>query len=1118
MTLTLPNIRNTSTSAVSSLLGSVFRLKKENGRAPRVEYDQSIPEALVEETKDNGVRIDEPPYFRGWVSPYILVPERDSFPQKAVICGPFAARSALQSDTGTQQGLYYFLQNHKSNTVVFVGSFGSHVEFGFGRVRLGETAAACCLEAISVTTSSDGGESVRSRELKFEPLSSGFSSFLQHGADSCIPFRVLKSAGADLPSCSNCWEEFHPEPPRIPDFSFNNLTQLLATCTTLVPALSGRWELDEPGKQYSGRSSYSMFAFQLGTDSKGNAECIVLCVQSNDSDPGGGTDQDKAYFSLGIGEACLQQKSKGKPWDIYPLRIRKLSSWGTFVDGPRMDYEYWTGDENELVQTGRDTSLKRVSRSEKAGGASSLALEGDLREQIKKIFHEIMTVSFADAVVAGDLQKFNKVVGGSQEKDTIQLEPITLESLQRGRSGVGLLRENVSMIPILAAAMYGQEAIIEELLTLDPFPDVFVLAVACFCDKARDALLDAVKRDPALVKATCPPLRGLRQPHPLSHPRSRKDRQHPLHLEGCTLLHIVARCMFSAHSSWRSKYTASVEGLVRAGAEHTICTAIQCGDHAWVQEADLKPGELDVIFTADKYGNGAVPLGSHTPLTGAVFVNDLEMVNVLLDKGAALFKTRDSVRNFDTTAIHQAVMFDLDSANKFPTLRRLLRHYVKLRSDGARIPEDMENLHENLSGQRDPERHAGGGSWRDKVHQDAWSLIVNVDSFFSGGDEGLEFLDDAAGSLQIANLEGENVFASEGASARVPGAPVVPGYTCENLLGEGGQGSVWLARDEETQERVAIKVGVHASGNERYVREWKNMSLEKLAGHPNIVTFIRADKLDGVEWLVMEFVEGENLRERLKAVGKLELEDAVWVMVGLLSGLSGLHTHDIAHRDVKPENIMIRSKHPGKLSDKVVIVDLGLSKRAEINKTFTNPAEFLGTPAYFCPEATHPEKGVDVRADVWAAGVVFFEMLDGRHPFHVEVHDPYFHYTIVRIRAGDAPQLPKGGDAHNALFQKALRKDPAERFRDATAMLEAFTEVCENRDDVPPSCKIEVVSAAAAAPEPTPAKRGVALFSARGGTDLQVHSRSAGLGLAGLCDLKTYICLLILKCFSVRGF
>ena len=568
--------------------------------------------------------------------------------------------------------------------------------------------------------------------------------------------------------------------------------------------------------------------------------------------------------------------------------------------------------------------------------------------------------------------------------------------------------------------------------------------------------------------------------------------------------------------------------MVRAGAEHTVCTAVQCGDHVWMQKADLTQDELDVIFTADEYGNGAVPLGTHTPLTGAVFVNDPEMMNVLLDKGADLFKARDSVRHSDTTAIHQAVMFDNDAANRFPTLRTLLRHYVKLRSAGAPIPDDMMDLRENLGGERDKKRHEGGGSWRDMVHPKAWDLILNVDSYFSGGDEELDFLDDSADSLQIANLESENVLPAgapsgstsiltddaspssepgapgrsalsgastksrhsaptsfESASAGVRRLPVVPGYTCEKLLGEGGQGSVWLARDEVTQEQVAVKVGGHALGNERHVREQKNLSLltRKLTGHPNIVKFKSADVLDGVEVLVMAFVEGENLRERLKAVKKLKPEEAEWVMAGLLGGLSGLHKYGIAHRDVKPENIMISSQHFEKLSDRVVVVDLGLSKREESQHSYTAAGAFVGSPAYFSPEATLGKK-LTMACDVWAAGVVLFEMLAGLSPFHSDT----WLGGMESIRVTKTPELPHAEDALTALFRKALQKDPAARFANAIVMLEAFKEVCENPDDVPPSCKVEVVSATAAAPEPAPAKRGVRAFLAQGGTGVQVHS------------------------------
>ncbi|KAJ1466766.1 kinase-like domain-containing protein [Baffinella frigidus] len=203
--------------------------------------------------------------------------------------------------------------------------------------------------------------------------------------------------------------------------------------------------------------------------------------------------------------------------------------------------------------------------------------------------------------------------------------------------------------------------------------------------------------------------------------------------------------------------------------------------------------------------------------------------------------------------------------------------------------------------------------------------------------------------------------------------PEVKGYVLGERLGHGGQGTVWRAADGAGRE-VAIKICLQETE-----LLWVEVQNLKAVRHPNVVKFEVFVKPNAI---VMEFIDGQNLKTRLEeeAGAGLEVEEAMWVMRGLLRGVSVLHEKTIIHQDIKPENIMLRAQVHGQPSDRVVIIDLGTSKQQRLTQTLTQAWTFLGNPAYASPEKVvgcEPEPG----NDVWAAGVVFFEMLEGSRPF-----------------------------------------------------------------------------------------------------------------------------------------
>ena len=202
----------------------------------------------------------------------------------------------------------------------------------------------------------------------------------------------------------------------------------------------------------------------------------------------------------------------------------------------------------------------------------------------------------------------------------------------------------------------------------------------------------------------------------------------------------------------------------------------------------------------------------------------------------------------------------------------------------------------------------------------------------------------------------------------------------------------------------------------------------------------------------MEYIDGRSLKTHLNhSHGKLEWEEACIIMRGVLSGLECMHTsmpgNPMLHRDVKPDNVMLRDTRV-QHADQVVLVDLGLSKRVqEKGQTITVGEIFIGTPEYLSPEVAKglDPKAFDTRVDVWAAGVLMYEMLAGRRPFTGNNTLQLFQSIL---NASPKP-IATAGSGVNAFINRALEKQRERRFTDASDMLEGFEEVHKNRHDVP---------------------------------------------------------------------
>ena len=259
-------------------------------------------------------------------------------------------------------------------------------------------------------------------------------------------------------------------------------------------------------------------------------------------------------------------------------------------------------------------------------------------------------------------------------------------------------------------------------------------------------------------------------------------------------------------------------------------------------------------------------------------------------------------------------------------------------------------------------------------------------------------------------------------------------YQVRSRIARGGMATVYLATDLRLERRVAIKV-MHghladdAQFKNRFVQEAR--SAARLA-HPNVVSVFDQGQDADMAYLVMEYLPGITLRDLLRDYGRLSAEQTIDISAAVLSGLAAAHRAGIVHRDLKPENVLLAD------DGRIKIGDFGLA-RAVTNSTGTGQA-LLGTIAYLSPELV--TRGVaDARSDIYALGIMVFEMLTGEQPFKGEqpMQIAYQHANdAVPAPSSIAPDVPRQLDE---LVLWATAKDPADRPADAGTMLERLLQI-----------------------------------------------------------------------------
>ncbi len=279
-------------------------------------------------------------------------------------------------------------------------------------------------------------------------------------------------------------------------------------------------------------------------------------------------------------------------------------------------------------------------------------------------------------------------------------------------------------------------------------------------------------------------------------------------------------------------------------------------------------------------------------------------------------------------------------------------------------------------------------------------------------------------------------------------------YTLVRVIGRGTQYTLYQAADPLASRMVVIKVlhvaaspanaspvsDLSAAPAEEAARELAQVleaRLEREANalgrlsHPNIAAFYEAGEQDGHHYLVMEYLYGHPLRQRMDQ-GLLPWEEVIGILEQVAAAVDAVHAQEILHRDIRPSNVILQR------DGRVKLVDFGLARQPG-DKTITLMGEIVGEPAYMAPEQLR-NKPATPESDLWAVGVLLYEMLAGQPPFQGA------NFTMVahQVLMGQPDPVPGASPAVQAVIDRALEKDPEKRYRRAEEMVRALRKAVGN--------------------------------------------------------------------------
>ena len=275
-------------------------------------------------------------------------------------------------------------------------------------------------------------------------------------------------------------------------------------------------------------------------------------------------------------------------------------------------------------------------------------------------------------------------------------------------------------------------------------------------------------------------------------------------------------------------------------------------------------------------------------------------------------------------------------------------------------------------------------------------------------------------------------------------------FTVGPLLGQGGFAAVFRARDHSLNRDVAVKVldvelAPSAGLAERFIREAQTIARLE---HPHIVPIYKVGRREEVLYIIMRCIDGPSLRQLLGTHQRLSVGDAARIARQVADALAYAHSHDIVHRDVKPDNILLQS------TGHVLVTDFGIAKAAQAATAaqLTTEGMIIGTPQFMSPEQASGDT-VDGRSDIYSLGIVLYQMLTGSPPF-----DGNSSASILAKQLTQTPDpirriRPDVGDELAFVLDRMLEKDPARRFQTAAevsrALIDALPTAARNRVRIP---------------------------------------------------------------------
>jgi serine/threonine-protein kinase len=278
-------------------------------------------------------------------------------------------------------------------------------------------------------------------------------------------------------------------------------------------------------------------------------------------------------------------------------------------------------------------------------------------------------------------------------------------------------------------------------------------------------------------------------------------------------------------------------------------------------------------------------------------------------------------------------------------------------------------------------------------------------------------------------------------------------YRIVKLLGEGGMGAVYEGENLRIHRRVAIKI-LHsnvAESDDAVQRFEREAQAAGRIGSEHIVEVLDLGDLpSGERYMVMEFLDGEALNDRIKNAGKISPQATASIIIDMLEGLKAAHAAEIIHRDLKPDNVFLLTSKGGK-KDFVKIVDFGISKFSSLGGEFsmTRTGAVMGTPYYLSPEQAKGERNLDNRSDLYAVGVILYEAAAGRVPFDGETFNELLFKIVLEPVPPLSTYVPDVDEHFAAIVEKSMARDPDMRFQSAEEMQEALAGWLQGQPPAP---------------------------------------------------------------------